>query len=49
MRVKNVSPTERVKEGLLEHFHFVKETMLYERCSGYAMEVSFCTCAYLYR
>ena len=49
MRVKNVSPAERVNADLLERFHFVKEAMLYERCSGYAMEVSFCTRAYLYR
>ena len=41
VRVKNVSPAEGVKAGLLEHFHFVKEATLYERCSGYAMEVSF--------
>ena len=37
MRVKNVSPAERVKAGFLEYFHFAKEAMLYERCSGYAM------------
>ncbi|CAM9403456.1 unnamed protein product, partial [Ascophyllum nodosum] len=38
VRVKNVSPAERVNADLLERFHFVKEAMLYERCSGYAME-----------